>query len=170
MDAPAPEAFAAAIPDTVKYYLGRTGRLLEKVAGTPDRDRLLALRLAPDMFDTAHQFALTIRFAGRALLPPAGRAVPDLPEARGADDLMAFLEEIEEAIDPIRVADMGTRVTHRAGEADLEQGVAGYVTCFALPNMLFHLSMAYAGLRHGGMELGKADFDGFHAYPPLGRG
>lgn len=167
MDEPDPEAFAAAVQDTVKYYLGRTGRLLERVSREPERDRLLAVRLAPDMFDTAFQFALAIRFAARALMPPAGLDAPGVPEAPTLDDLMAYLEEIEEAVDPLRLSDMGATVIHRAGEADLEQGVAGYVTCFALPNMLFHLSMAYAGLRHGGMAIGKADFDGFHVYRPL---
>jgi len=36
-----------------------------------------------------------------------------------------------------------------AGEAFLEH--------FALPNFLFHATMAYALLRHGGVELGKMD-------------
>ncbi|PWJ18165.1 DUF1993 family protein [Jannaschia seohaensis] len=137
---------------------------MERVGREPDPDRLLAVRLAPDMFDTAFQFAVAIRFAARALMPQAGLAVPDAPEAPSLDDLMAFPDEVQEAIDPIRVKDMAATVTHRAGEADLEQGVAGYVTCFALPNMLFHLSMAYAGLRYAGMAVGKADFDGFHVY------
>ncbi|MDB2406938.1 DUF1993 domain-containing protein [Jannaschia sp.] len=167
MDGRDAEAFAASVPDTVKYYLGRTGRLLERVGREPEPARLLAVRLAPDMFDTAFQFALAIRFAGRALLPPVGRTAPDTPELPSLSALMDYLDEIEEAIDPLRVADMGATVTHRAGEADLEQGVAGYVTCFALPNMLFHLSMGYAGLRHGGMAVGKADFDGFHVYRPM---
>jgi hypothetical protein len=127
----------------------------------------LAIRLAPDMFDTGFQFAVAIRFAGRALAPPAGIEVPDIPEAAGIDGLLAFCDEIGELIEPLGVAGMRPTVLHQAGEAELEQGAAGYVTCFALPNMLFHLSMGYAGLRHGGMDIGKADFDGFHVYRPL---
>lgn len=167
MDRAQPEAFAASIPDTVKYYLGRTRRLLDRLARLPEPERLLAIRLAPDMFDTAFQFAVAIRFAGRALGPPAGLNVPDVPDDLPLSVLLSYCEDIAELIDPLGLDDMAAKVTHRAGEADLEQDVAGYVTCFALPNMMFHLSMAYAGLRHGGMEIGKADFDGFHIYRPL---
>ena len=120
MDGPDPEGFAAAVPDTVKYYLGRTRRLLDRVAREPDPGRLLAVRLAPDMFDTAFQFALAIRFAGRALMAPAGRTVPEAPEAPSLADLLAFHETIEEAVDPLFVRDMGATVTHRAGEADFD--------------------------------------------------
>ncbi|MEM8821985.1 MAG: DUF1993 family protein [Pseudomonadota bacterium] len=167
MERATPQSFAASIPDTVKYYLGRTRRLLDRVAREPEADRLMAVRLAPDMFDTAFQFALAIRFAGRALAMPAGHAVPDVPDDLSLPVLLAFCEEIMEMIDPLGLGDLAAKVTHKAGEADLEQDVAGYVTCFALPNMMFHLSMAYAGLRNGGMAIGKADFDGFHIYRPL---
>lgn len=162
-----PAVFAASVPNAVKYYLGRTRRLLDRVGRQPDADGLLAIRLAPDMFDTAFQFALAIRFAGRALAPPAGLEVPDVPEELNLAVLLEFWEEISDLIDPLGLEDMAAKVTHRAGEADLEQDVAGYVTGFALPNMMFHLSMGYAGLRHGGMQVGKADFDGFHLYRPL---
>jgi hypothetical protein len=35
-----------------------------------------------------------------------------------------------------------------------------------MPNFLFHASMAFAILRANGIEIGKADFDGLHDYPP----
>jgi hypothetical protein len=35
---------------------------------------------------------------------------------------------------------------------------------YALPNFFFHLTAAYAILRHEGVALGKQDFDGWHAY------
>jgi hypothetical protein len=35
-----------------------------------------------------------------------------------------------------------------------------YLTGFVLPNVFFHESVAYALLRHNGVELGKADFLG----------
>ena len=36
----------------------------------------------------------------------------------------------------------------------------GYLTGFALPNFFFHMTTAYAILRHYGAPLGKADFLG----------
>ena len=35
-----------------------------------------------------------------------------------------------------------------------------YLLQFALPNFFFHVTTAYAILRHNGVELGKADFIG----------
>jgi hypothetical protein len=35
-----------------------------------------------------------------------------------------------------------------------------YLTGFALPNFMFHVTTAYAILRHNGVPLGKMDFLG----------
>ena len=41
-----------------------------------------------------------------------------------------------------------------------------YLIQFVLPNFYFHTTMAYAILRHNGVELGKRDFVG--AVPGMG--
>jgi Ca2+-binding RTX toxin-like protein len=46
------------------------------------------------------------------------------------------------------------------GDIILDFEGAGYLTSFALPNFQFHLAMAYAILRHRGVELGKRDYLG----------
>ncbi|HEY9344578.1 MAG TPA: DUF1993 family protein, partial [Inquilinus sp.] len=38
---------------------------------------------------------------------------------------------------------------------------------YALPNLLFHIAMAYAILRHAGVDLGKQDFEGPPVYASL---
>ena len=40
---------------------------------------------------------------------------------------------------------------------------ASYLTQFALPNLYFHCTAAYAILRHNGVPLGKGDFMGVTA-------
>ena len=55
-------------------------------------------------------------------------------------------------------------VTDRAGLADIALPAACFVVDYALPNMLFHLTTAYAIARWEGVKLGKADFDGWHRY------
>ena len=77
---------------------------------------------------------------------------------------MAYLSEIKAIIDPIRPDQLTASVAHTAGEGKLEQDAADYITKFGFPNMIFHLSMAYVGLRHAGFNVGKADFDGLHVY------
>ncbi|MGB3555916.1 MAG: DUF1993 family protein [Jannaschia sp.] len=161
MTAPLPDE----VPETVRYYLDRIRRLLDRIGAEPDTARLLSIRLAPDMFDTGFHLAVAIRFAARALCPPAGLDVPEIPEEIDRGTLAEFGTAVAHLTAPIRATDLVQPVNHRAGEARLVQDPADYVLRFALPNMLFHLSLAHAGLRHGGMAIGKADFDGLHRYP-----
>lgn len=156
--------FAEAVPRAVKTYLGRTAHILTRVSQEEDAARLLSVQLAPDMFDTGFNFAIAIQFAARALSPPAGLDVPEIPEVYTCESLLGYHREISALIRPIDAADLTRPVSHVAGEAHLTQTPEDYVALFALPNMLFHLSLAYAGLRHGGMQIGKADFDGLHVY------
>ncbi len=42
-----------------------------------------------------------------------------------------------------------------------------YLAQFVLPNFYFHLSTAYAILRHNGLEIGKRDFLGAISMTPV---
>jgi hypothetical protein len=42
-----------------------------------------------------------------------------------------------------------------------------YLAQFLLPNFYFHLTVAYAILRHNGVEIGKRDFLGAIAITPV---
>lgn len=150
--------------DSIRTYLDRTRHLLQRVATHPDPKAMLSLRLAPDMFDTGFHFAVAIQFAARALCPPAGIEVPEIPEDADVEALLNFSQEIATLIAPIQGAALTKDVHHQAGDAELTQAPAPYVLRFAFPNMIFHLSLAYAGLRQSGMKIGKADFDGLHIY------
>jgi len=155
---------AGSIPKTVKHYLERIDQILMLLESEPEAERLLSVRLAPDMFDTGFNFAIAIQFAARALCLPAKIELPDIPDTYTVATLLRFSDEVSLLIEPISEADFAPIVSHRAGDAELVQTTAEYVSCFALPNMIFHMSVSYAGLRHGGMKIGKADFDGFHIY------
>lgn len=156
--------FSESVPQTVRHYLERIRQVLLKLEHDPEAERLFAIRLAPDMLDTGFNFAIAIGFAARALCLPAGMKVPELPEEHDPKALLVFLDEIAHMIALLTTVDFVATVSHRAGDAELSQETTEYVSCFALPNMIFHFSMGYAGLRHGGLDIGKADFDGFHIY------
>ena len=158
------DPFAAAARGSIEHYLDRTDDLLRRVTDEPSPDRLLAIRLAPDMHDTGWQFAVAIRFAGRSLCPFIGREAPDIPNERTCANLLAFNQTMRQVIGLVGTSDMLGTVRHDAGEAIVEQDAADHVLRFGLPNMLFHLTTAYVGLRMGGMKVGKADFDGLHRY------
>lgn len=156
--------FADAATQAIKHYLDQIIYILEKASQEDDPQELLKISLAPDMLDTGFNFGVAIGFAARALCPPAGLDVPEMPEECTYENLLVFANDVSKLIKPISANDLQQTVSHIAGEAKLQHEPADYITQYALPNMIFHLSMGYAGLRHSGMAIGKADFDGFHIY------
>ena len=71
------------------------------------------------------------------------------------------------ALTPADFAGAETRViAHKAGDAVLSQAGGDYLRLFALPNLWFHLAMAFAIARASGVPVGKADYDGWHSYAP----
>lgn len=153
-----------ALPSTIRFYLGRLEHILARIEDYPDPKRLLAHKLAPDMFDTGLNMAIAIQFAARALCPPSGCAVPEIPDRYTPETLKRQLTEVSTLIADIHAEHLIHTVHHEAGEAEIVQEPIDYITRFALPNMIFHTSIAYAGLRTSGLDLGKADFDGQHHY------
>ena len=163
-------SFDASAVQTFHHYLTQISKLIDLIEKEPEPQSLLRIKLAPDMGDTGFNLAVAIGFAARALCLPAGVTFPSIPETitcatlRGYHQVIATLVAQSETM-------FTSPVAHQAGETMIEQEVADYILRFALPNMIFHLTMAYAGLRHGGMQIGKADFDGLHIYTnPLGQG
>ena len=147
-----------AVPPVLQA-LGQGQRLL--AMATPE---MLQARLAPGMFDCAAQFAVLASFGIRATFPMTTLAAPTL-----SDDPAEALATAIAAVAALSPADFtGSEariITHRAGFADLTQPAPDYLQRFALPNLWFHLAMAFAILRQEGLQIGKADFDGLHAYP-----
>lgn len=157
-------AAEAALVRSVEHYLDRARHLLELLEREPEAEALMAIQLAPDSFDTGFHLAVAIQFAARALCVPAGAEVPEIAEPYSLDSLRALHAAVANSITNAPSADWRMQVRHTAGDARIEQDTTDYIARFALPNMLFHLTMAYAGLRHAGVRLGKADFDGLHEY------
>ena len=157
-------------------------------AGGIDPTALLEARLAPDMFPLHRQMQIAADGARGAAIRLAGLTLPD-PEAEdfavfnrgiqhrfpdtassfGAltarlDAAVATLEALRpEQIDgsEARVIDvvMGGRTRRFAG--------LPFLLHYALPNLHFHIAMAYAILRHAGLDLGKQDFEGPPVYSSL---
>ncbi|MEM7711673.1 MAG: DUF1993 family protein, partial [Pseudomonadota bacterium] len=161
---PMAQTFDDTVPQAIRHYLDRIGALLAKLDGPPDGDARLATRLAPDMFETGFHLAVAIRFAARALGPPNGIEVPDIPEDASVADLRRYHQEIAILVAPLSAPANGTEIIHQAGDAVLRQDPADYVARFAFPSMIFHFGIAYAALRADGLAIGKADFDGLHRY------
>ncbi len=149
------------------HYLDRADALVRKSRHQPE---LLEARLVPDMFTAAEQFVTAAGFTLRVAYPLAGKAEPDFPDlGRDHDGLVARIRFAREKLSDLQRADFDDArdriIKHRAGFAELEQKGEEFLHLFGMPNFLFHLTMGFALLRQGGIEIGKADFDALHDYP-----
>lgn len=126
---------------------------------------LLQARLAPDMFPFVRQVQVAADAAKGAAARLAGVAVPTMPDTEASfGELKARLEKTTAFVrtcDASRIdgsEDRDVTVPGRGG--DLTFKSQAYLLHFALPNFFFHLTTAYAILRHNGIEVGKRDFLG----------
>ena len=132
---------------------------------------LLAARLAPNMFPLSRQVQIACDFAKGASARLAGAEVPSWPDQ---EKTFAELQErIKKTVDFVR--SFKASQIDGSEEREVSVSIAGqsvtfkgqpYLIQFVLPNFYFHTSVAYAILRHNGVELGKRDFVG--AVPGMG--
>jgi hypothetical protein len=130
-----------------------------------DEAVVMEARLAPDMRPFPDQVRMA-SFSARSCIarlsnqpwPKTDDAEASLAELKATVALsIAFVEGVEAT-----AFDGGEtrRIELRFPGVELDFEGQGYLTSFALPNFYFHLSMAYAILRHLGVPLGKRDFLG----------
>ena len=127
---------------------------------------LLHSRLAPDMFDLTRQVQVSSDQARRGASRLAGAEAPSYEDnettiaelkARLAKTV-AYLNTLDgKKIDAAAERDiafpLGPNMTgHMKGD--------DYLNHFLLPNFYFHVTAAYAILRHCGVDIGKRDFLG----------
>lgn len=154
-----------------RQLLGSLAAVLEKAeAHAQERriepDALLQARLYPDMFPLAKQVQIATDFAKGASARLAGVEPPRYEDAeRTFAELQQRISKTLGFIDSLKEADVeagATRaITHGSGERarHFDDG-ARYLTHFALPQFFFHVTTAYAILRHNGVPIGKKDYIG----------
>ena len=161
--------FSAAVP-VYTQFLGGLSNVLKKAeafaeAKKIDPSVLITARIAPDMFALARQVQIATDHAKGSLARLAGVEPPVFADtettfaelqariAKTLDYVKTFKpEQIDGSEDKEIVLTFGTQKFPFTGQT--------YLTGFALPNFFFHSSMAYAILRHNGVEIGKRDFMG----------
>ncbi|ACB34267.1 conserved hypothetical protein [Leptothrix cholodnii SP-6] len=129
-----------------------------------DVNVLVSMRLAPDMLPFASQIRIACDAAKLCVARLGGLDAPKF------DDTESTFAELRERIArtlawldsvPADVLD-GTEdkeITFPVGR-DKTRTMKGedYLRHWALPNVFFHVTMAYALLRHNGVDLGKIDY------------
>jgi uncharacterized protein len=131
-----------------------------------DESVLLSYRLAPDMFALTRQVQIACDQAKNGSARLAGMEPPKF------DDNETSIEQLKARIAKT-IAFLQTvdrKSVDRSGERDITfplgptnkgdmKGI-DYLNHFVLPNFYFHLTAAYAILRHCGVDVGKRDFLG----------
>lgn len=125
---------------------------------------LLQARLAPDMFPLVRQVQAACdaaKFIGARL---TGKEAPRHPdEEKTVPELRARIAAVRTWLGTLGEADFVGAETRRVQLAFAPgKYVLGsdYLRQMALPNFFFHATIAYAILRHNGVDLGKRDFIG----------
>jgi uncharacterized protein len=125
----------------------------------------LAARLAPDMLPFTSQIQIACDGAKFAMARLGGIDAPKFDDSE--KNLADLRERVRATIEFIRsvpaekidgTEEKEVTIPRRAGPITMK-GEA-YLKHFALPNFFFHMTTAYALLRHNGVELGKTDFLG----------
>ena len=127
---------------------------------------LLQTRLAPDMFALTRQVQITTDLAKNGMARLAGLEPPRFEDNETSIDQLkarlakavAFLKTLDgKKID----ASADREITFPLGPVNKGHMKGDdYLTHFVLPNFYFHLTAAYAILRHCGVEVGKSDYLG----------
>jgi hypothetical protein len=127
---------------------------------------LLEARLCPDMFPLNRQVQIATDFARSVSARLAGVEVP------AYDDNEQTFAELQarigktlsfiESLTPTQFEGSETREIVLRPGTPKEKKIVGhtYLFNYGVPQFLFHVTTAYAILRHNGLEVGKGDFMG----------
>jgi hypothetical protein len=129
-----------------------------------DSANYLGLRLAPDMLPFVRQIQIASDSAKGCMARLAGQEVPSWEDNESSfEALRARVRKTIDYVASIPAASLEgsqTRqisVPRRSGEPLRFDGES-FLKHYALPNFYFHVTTAYALLRHAGVDLGKADY------------
>jgi uncharacterized protein len=167
--------YQASVPPFVQILTALSG-VLDKgqayaTAKKFDPAILLTARLSPNMFPLSRQVQIACDFAKGASARLAGAEVPSWPDhEKTFAELQERIRKTTDFVQTFKAAQIDG-----SEDRDVKVSIAGqpvsfkgqpYLIQFVLPNFYFHTTMAYAILRHNGVELGKRDFVG--AVPGMG--
>ncbi len=161
--------YQASVPRFI-HMLNNLSALLDKAqahvaAKKLDESALTGFRLYPDMLPMARQIMIATDTAKGAAARLAGVEIPVY------DDVEKTLPELQARIartvtylqtfTPAQIDGSEEReVVIKRRDSETRHSGLQYLLGQALPNFYFHVTTAYAILRHNGVEIGKRDYLG----------
>jgi hypothetical protein len=130
-----------------------------------DTTKLVQARLFPDMLPLTQQVQFACNHAIRGAARLSGMEPPKVDDnEQTLDDLKARIAKtlaFTKGVDAKKMDGAEDReITFPSGDRKVTLKGADYLLHFSMPNFYFHVTTAYAILRHVGLEIGKGDFMG----------
>lgn len=161
--------YQASVPQFLRM-LGNLKSILEKAESWAadkklDPAVLLNMRLAPDMFPLKRQLQIATDSAKGCAARLAGVEIPSYPDTEETFvELKARLQKTMDFLASFAPAQIDgsedKAITLNFPSMELKFSGRDYLFQFVQPNFYFHLTTAYAILRHNGLDVGKMDFIG----------
>jgi hypothetical protein len=161
--------YQASIPVFIRM-LGNLSAILGKAAAYAEAKKidptvLIKDRLAPDMLPLSFQVQTACDSAKGCASRLAGIEAPSHPDTETTfAELQARIAktiDFLKSVSPAQIDGSEERtVVLKLRTQEVKYQGQAYLLTFALPNFYFHLTTAYAILRHNGLDIGKADFLG----------
>jgi uncharacterized protein len=161
--------YQASVPVFVRV-LGNLSAVLDKGAAFAEAKKiepsvLINARLAPDMFPLSRQVQISSDTVKGGAARLAGIEVPSYPDTESTfPELQQRIAKTLAFVQTVKSAQIDgseeRQITLKAGPRELQFKGQDYLLNFVLPNLFFHVTAAYAILRHNGVEIGKQDFLG----------
>jgi uncharacterized protein len=127
---------------------------------------LLGARLAPDMHPLTRQVQLASDISKNSVARLAAQEPPRFPDTEASfEELHARIARTLDYLQGVPASALEGAETRdiklpTRGDRILEFKGLEFLQHWAIPNVFFHVTTAYAILRHNGVELGKIDFLG----------
>ncbi|MBF0504161.1 MAG: DUF1993 domain-containing protein [Candidatus Omnitrophica bacterium] len=157
------------IPASIRQLNNLSGVLKKAEAHALSRkiepEVFINARLAPDMFPLSRQIQIVsdvVKGAGARL---AGVEIPSYPDTEKTfPELYARIEKTIEFLKKFKAEQINGSeerlITLKMGGKEASFQGQPYLLNFVLPNLYFHASIAYAIIRHNGVDIGKKDYLG----------
>jgi hypothetical protein len=151
-----------------KNMLGNLSQILGKAVVHAENRKfdpavLLQCRLAPDMLPFTRQVLIACDAAKNGVARISGVEAPKFDDTESTfPELKARIQKTLDYLASVPAEKLdGTEdkdVTFPVGKETRTMKAEAYLKQVVLPNFFFHVTMAYAILRHNGVELGKTDY------------
>lgn len=161
--------YQASIPVFVRM-LGNLSAILDKAVAHAEANKIdpaifVNARLAPDMYPLSRQVQIATDMVKGCAARLAGIDVPRYEDNESTfTDLQARIAKTVAFIQGVSAEQVDNSeerdITLKFGSREVGFLGQDYLVDFVLPNFYFHITVAYAILRHHGVEIGKMDYLG----------